>query len=167
MGAGVGKNRRMKASSSLAQVRSNLVTKSVYDLTPAEFKRCYNLTLREEGRMADVLQYERHKYTYDGIEQPADEPSAQTVLIQEPKTKKLLGWALFRPSQPGRGGRGKRRPEVMFYVRATHRRRGLGTILMQEALKLGKPHKLSVSSDDKVAKDFFRRFKCSVVLYSH
>lgn len=84
-----------------------LVTKRVSELTPAEYKQCASLNMREGGAMQRMLSSQRaqrrgtvHMCTENGM---------------------LLGWVLeFMLGTE---------PTAYFYVRRTHRRRGIGTKL--------------------------------------
>jgi len=61
------------------------------------------------------------------IEAREDGRPAETIIARDPDGL-ILGWALIHD---GIGSR----PEIMVYVRRSHRRQGIGTALMREAMR--------------------------------
>jgi hypothetical protein len=89
--------------------------KDALDLTPAERRSCFAMSYGSNGS----LSYWLHDVKYE-------RDLAKIVLVKEGDL--LVGWA-FRWNKSG---------EVGFWTRTTHRRRGIGTMMVQEVSKLGK-----------------------------
>lgn len=146
MGAGRGQARRLRA-----YVKTELAVKSTIELTPAEVKRCCDLTFRREGTMARTLIEERRK----------GDSKAQVVLARSHKGQ-LLGWGLLRPPWTGFN-----RPEINVYVRAAARGQGIGKLLMPKLLELSKaykPYKPEVTVHSPASEGLFVPFKKSVAI---
>lgn len=98
-----------------------LVTVSVADLTPVEYKMCSDLTLRGEGTMQGALARARARH------------DRFTYAIMAWENGDFVGWCLFFKRIP------VIEPEVYsahFYVRQSHRRRGIGTKLIKKAYSM-------------------------------
>lgn len=115
-----------------------MVAKTVTSLSPAEYRQVYSLNLRHNGTMQLRLREARKE----------KEP-LKVVLAKEGDA--IVGWSLIVPSPPGY----RRRTEAWFYVRKSHRRRGVGTKLMARTRKLDDV--MVVPWDDR-SKAFFNRF---------
>jgi GNAT superfamily N-acetyltransferase len=90
-----------------------VVVKPASELTEQEVKQCKSLSMRSYGMMSTSLTSRAH--------------SATVVLVRD--GERLIGWCLGWPADP------MNPPRAYFYVRKTHRRRGIGTILMNEITK--------------------------------
>lgn len=93
----------------------DLVIKNNKDLTKEERFKCQSLSLRSEGEMCQMLAYAlRREYWLSKV----------LMLMQD---QKLLAWAHVFSFED-------ELPSAHFYVRRTHRRQGLATMLMQTLL---------------------------------
>ena len=114
------------------------IRKSI-DLSGAEAKILRDLSLRENGSMSLYLTRER-KWG-----------NSKAFVIMVFDGEKLIGWAHFIPGT-------KRSSVCHFYVRKTHRRMGIGTHLMNTALKNSTQARVGVCSHSAESYRFFKRF---------
>lgn len=116
-------------------------TKSLNSLTKTEYRQCYSLNSRWNGTMQETLRlYYGRKY------------DAKVCLAKEDDI--LIGWALLYSD-------GRRIPNGHFYVRKTHRRRGVGKRLMSEALAVSP--KIKVYPHDRRSGIFFAEYRRHIV----
>lgn len=116
----------------------------VSELSPAELAACKRLTLRD-GLMRGSL---------DEVRGHPRDRNSRVVLIES--EGRLLAWALVYRL-------GKEPTEAHFYVRSTHRRRGLGTRLMEEVRRFTR--RPQVHPHDVTSQSFFARFDGVEVVY--
>lgn len=90
--------------------------KDARDLTPAERKSCFAMSFGENGSLSHWL----HQVKWEA------RGTAKILLVKEGDL--IVGWA-FRWDKGG---------EVGFWTRTTHRKRGIGTMMVREVSKLGK-----------------------------
>lgn len=116
-------------------------TKPVKSLTEAEYKACKKATFSGTGRLGSMqpeLIYQR--------KQPGC--SARAYMCWE--NDKLLGWAL------GFNHTFTNKWTVYVYVRATHRRRGIGSKLLARA-RMGRRSPVRVCPWDSTATSFYQK----------
>lgn len=111
-----------------------VIVKDAADLTGQERRVCNAMSYRSNGDLAYWLYETKHGYD-----------KGQVVLVKDDDL--VVGWAMRM--EDGRVG---------FWTRSTHRRRGIGTLMVEEVGKLGKiktyPH------DYKSAKLFTKTKSC-------
>lgn len=118
----------------------------VTELSAAQAAACRSLTLREEGSMSGSLTLARQK----GWDH-------SRVILAHDLEGRLVGWCLMF-----------NRDFVHFFVRNSVRRRGVGSALMRESLRLSE--RVWVEAHDETSWYFFNRFKQDVEvggLYLH
>ena len=120
-----------------------ILTKRVIDLSDKEVSRCKELTFGNEGFMREDL--ESALVTDHSV--PAPFRYHQAILYLE--NNEIVGWSLLRPVLY------ESRYEVHIFVDPDHRRRGIGSALLQEARKWGRYRPL-VSIDEE-NQEFFMR----------
>lgn len=131
-------------------MKTNLLVKKVDDLTEDEYKRCLSLSFREDGNLYyDLYRYRRklHRGTYTAFIPP--KKPAWVIMIKSNDT--ILSWCLMAPDKP------QGRYVAQFYTRREYRGRGLGSIIMREALKIDpKPY---VYPHDTKSAGLFKKYK--------
>jgi GNAT superfamily N-acetyltransferase len=143
-----------------------VLTKKVSDLTPTEYKQCHRLNLGQ-GMGGGWMQPTLEHYRKTGGE-------ARAVMLKDDEL--LVGWGLLSPTKSHfkEGPYGitpyvKRRAKysLMLYVRRSHRGKGYGRILLDEARRFDpRPkvwyshhaEKLYASSKVTANKDTRKRF---------
>jgi GNAT superfamily N-acetyltransferase len=117
-----------------------IITKRAIDLTPEEEARCRELSFGEDGWMCDYLD---DALLYEN--QASPRRHTQTILYYESDT--IIGWCMLIPMA------WRARYEAQFFVDPAHRRRGIGTELLNEANKWGR-YKPVIDLDNE-NRDFF------------
>lgn len=113
---------------------ARIQTKLVKNLTDEEYQRCYSLNLRGEGEMRDQLRRLRN------------DPQARVYMLRE--QDQLIAWSLVFDKC------------AHFYTRRTHRRKGLGTRLVN---RIHKDHNWPVVyAHDDASEGFFLTVKDKV-----
>ncbi len=92
--------------------------KHIYELTTSEYNACRRLCFGRDGDM------------YFHIAEFRQDPRAWVILLKYPIDDRLIGWALVTPTAR------KRKRRAAFYVRATERNKGYGSLLMAEVRKI-------------------------------
>jgi GNAT superfamily N-acetyltransferase len=111
-----------------------ITVKDAADLTPEERRVCNAMSFKSNGDLASWLWDTKHGYD-----------SGKVVLVREHDV--VVGWAMRMDD--GRVG---------FWTRTSHRRRGIGTQMVEEISKLGKIH--TAPHDLKSAKLFLKTKSC-------
>lgn len=93
-----------------------IVCKNAYNLTAAERKQCYSMSYKSEGDLIFWLDGSTRLKSNDKV-----------VLVKE--NDMILGWGMRLD-----GG------QVGVWVRSTHRRKGVGTKIINRMKKLGPLH---------------------------
>lgn len=115
---------------------ARIQTKLVKNLTTEEYRLCRSLNLRENGDMA----YQLYRLRRDKNDK------ARVYMIKE--DGRLIAWSLVFDYC------------AHFYTRRTHRRKGLGTRLVNRVYR--DHHGLVVYAHDEVAQGFFGAVKDKV-----
>lgn len=119
----------------------NIVTKTVDELTQAEYRACYMANYRDSGYMREELRNSR--------EQPEKYPGTAIMLWDGPTDSQanLLGWCLLSPVRTwgliagSRYTKAKAKYTAQFWIKRPHRRKGYGKVLMAEVKKYDeRPH---------------------------
>ena len=121
-------------------------TKLISNLTRDEYEQCYRLNMGDEGMMRYQLVHEREYPTLAKMK--GGEAYVVRALGDDGR---LLGWCLLFYIDAQAQDR-----RAYFYVRKTHRRRGIGTKLMQAARRLERAPGCNPWCD--AAEGFFARF---------
>lgn len=117
--------------------------KQVKDLTPNEFKELRRLCFRSKGFMF-----------YDLERAVVDKPTAHVITLRNQEGR-LIGWSYIGPSWEDRSK--GRSTVVQLYVRASERRKGYGTQLLERSRKYSK--RPLVMPYDKASGEFYSKFK--------
>lgn len=133
----------------------NIITKSVADLTPVEYKACYNANYGWDGYMMEELSNRRAKKCQEAIVIMIWDGPDNTV-------RSLKGWSLLTPTTTkgmlavSRYMTKHSKYTVQFWVKKPYRRQGLGAALMLEAKKHDpRPH---VIPHDTQSVELFSKF---------
>jgi GNAT superfamily N-acetyltransferase len=153
-----------------------VVHKKVSELTPTEYKKCHRLNLGQ-GRYGGWMQPTLEHYRKNGGD-------ARAVMLKDGDL--LVGWGLLSPTKShfNAGPYGitpyvKRRTKysLMMYVRKSHRGRGYGKLLLEEARKVDprpmvwyshtaeKIYATSTVTTDKPTRQRFNEIKSRVEFY--
>lgn len=119
-----------------------IITIPVQELSDSDYWKCHSLNARQAGQMRGALVRARR-----------DNLNAKISLAKEKDL--LIGWA-FAYKAPG-----IRYPFAHFYVRKTHRKNGVGRILMGEMLN--NYTKLRVYPHNDQSSIFFCEYRTSLV----
>lgn len=109
-----------------------ILTTTVGEMTAKEYKTCSNLTMRDHGMMMYSLRDVRRNC-----------PDSIALLVLEGND--IVGWALLIPTKYDTDdwnskvyltpyARKTAKYYVQFYIKTTHRRQGIGRVLMDEVL---------------------------------
>lgn len=114
----------------------DIKVKNVLDLTPTEYRACYLANYRGTSIMqGDLFRIRSGNPMHSGT----------AILIwdgPEDTIGSLIGWSLVMPSKTwGDSGispyaKRKSKHTAMFWVKRQHRRKGYGSILMDEVIKI-------------------------------
>lgn len=136
--------------------------KSVKDLTPTEYRACYNACYSEDNgymkvELADIR---------------AGNRTGEVIMLwdgPDNKTTSLKGWALVTPVRlygllaVTRWVYDRSKVTAMFWVKRQYREQGYGTMLMNEVKKIDpNPH---VMPHDGASGQFFGKFNCQVMVH--
>lgn len=111
-----------------------VIVKDATELTGQERRVCTSMSFKSNGDLADWLWATKHGYD-----------SGKVVLVKDGDL--VVGWAMRMDD--GRVG---------FWTRTTHRRQGIGTLMVEEVAKMGKMH--TAPHDLKSAKLFLKTKSC-------
>jgi hypothetical protein len=134
----------------------NIVTKSVKDLTPIEYKACYSANYGDGGYM---------RFTLVEIRNGTGGEGTAIMLWDGPNdsVRNMIGWALITPvSLTGwaagtRYTKRKSKYTAQFWVKRPHRKKGHATTLMNEVKKYDeRPH---VFPHSDASGEFFSGYK--------
>ncbi len=103
--------------------------KNVTDLTGAERRSCHAMSYQWGGDISPWLHEASGTEPTEwptGYEKGRNGKTAKVVLVKE--DSKIIGWA-FRWDKTGAAG---------YWTRVSHRGHGIGTMMVEETLKLGK-----------------------------
>lgn len=137
----------------------DIITKSVADLTPTEYKACYRANYGDQGFMQGALWQARKGYL---------EGAVAIMLWDGPPDliKSLKGWVLLTPctlnGELATSAYAKKvcKYTAQFWVKRQHRKQGLAKMLMHEVKKVTpRPH---VIPHDKASSELFSSFRVSV-----
>ena len=112
-----------------------IVLANPWELSQEQLRQCRQLTLRWRGTMAGALA------------SAVSNKRGKVALLCDPATQQLLGWGLTSQSEAG--------AEILdVYVRANHRRQGLGKMILSHLLGSAKTE---VTIHDASSRGFYRQ----------
>jgi len=122
-----------------------IVVKKVHELTGAEYKQCWGLTLGRYGDMQRELAFERN----EGI-------AGEALAIMLKDKERIVAWALIQPP-----GELSANWAAGFFTRPSERRKGYGTRLMRYVQYNFTP--VQCWAYDVASGGFFRNFANEIV----
>ena len=119
-------------------MRTNTIVKSVRELTPQEYRKCYSLNLRWGGYMQEELMFARR----------GQRPKASAVMIFD-ENERLIAWSLVYEKSEGQ-------MVAHYYTRRACRRQGFGDRLMKQVQRIA-PKPTVVPGEDIMSQRFFSK----------
>jgi len=120
---------------------TRITCKQVTNLTPQEYAQCRRLNLGDNGHLRECLEF-FYVYAPSLRALPGDQPPARVLLLRENASRKLLAWCMLDEEE-----------HAQLYVHSKHRRKGLGTRLMRQLLRVCP--RATIFPHDEVSTAFF------------
>jgi GNAT superfamily N-acetyltransferase len=128
-------------------MRTKTIVKPFEKVTKDEYAKVYRLNFRENGLMQEDLRYLRRR-----VKQELEPTGAKVIMIKD-EDENILSWSLVQPHAT-------QKISAQFYTRASARRKGYGSRVMKQVLKIDdNPH---IYPHNDVALGFFKKYNDKV-----